>query len=89
MKVLKFAADWCGPCKQMTEWLKSHEHNHTITEINIEGNKEMVEHYGIRGVPTLIMLNEDDTVNRTVVGFSIPKLTEFLKASSEDSVAGS
>lgn len=81
MKVLKFSADWCNPCKQMSAWLDTHEHNHDITEINIDGNKQLVEHYGIRGVPTLVMLNEDESVNKTIVGFSIPKLTEFLAGS--------
>jgi len=81
MKVLKFSADWCNPCKQMSEWLKTHNHTHTITEINIDGNREVCEQYGIRGVPTLVMLNEDNTVNKTIVGFSVPKLTEFLAGS--------
>lgn len=79
MKVLKFAADWCGPCKSMSEWLKTHEHEHEITEVNIDTNREMCEHYGIRSVPTLVMLNEDESVRKTLVGFSIPKLEQFLQ----------
>ncbi len=79
MKILKFSAEWCNPCKQMTEWLKTQDYDHDIVEINIENNGEMVKHYGVRSVPTLIMLNEDNTVRKTVVGFNKPKLESFLQ----------
>lgn len=79
MKILKFAADWCGPCKELSKWLATKDHDHEIVEINIEGNKEMCEHYGIRGVPTMVMLNNDDTVRKTIVGFNIPKVEQFLQ----------
>jgi thioredoxin 1 len=79
MKVLKFSAEWCTPCKQMTEWLKTQSYDCDIVELPIETNQEMVQQYGIRSVPTLIMLNEDGTVKKTVVGFNKPKLEAFLQ----------
>jgi thioredoxin 1 len=79
MKILKFSAAWCTPCKQITEWLKTQDYDHDIVEVPIETNQEMVQQYGIRSVPTLIMLNEDNTVRKTVVGFNKPKLESFLQ----------
>jgi len=79
MKILKFSADWCNPCKQLGEWLKTKDHDHEIVDVNIDSNREMCEHYGIRGVPTLVMLNEDDTVKKTIVGFNVPKVEAFLQ----------
>lgn len=79
MKVLKFEADWCGPCKAMGEWLDKQDIDHEIVKVNIDGNKEMCEQYGIRSVPTLIMLNEDNSVRKTIVGFNVEKLQQFLQ----------
>jgi len=63
----------------MTEWLKTQDYDCDIVEVPIETNQEMVQQYGIRSVPTLVMLNEDDTVKKTIVGFNKPKLESFLQ----------
>jgi hypothetical protein len=64
----------------MTEWLKTQDYDHDIVDINIEGNEEVIKHYGIRSVPTLVMLSEDESYPlKTITGFSVPKLEAFLK----------
>jgi thioredoxin-like negative regulator of GroEL len=79
MKVLKFSAEWCTPCKQMTKWLNTQGYDYDIVEVPIETNQELVQIYGVRSVPTLIMLDEDNNVKKTIVGFNIPKLEAFLQ----------
>jgi len=79
MKILKFSADWCNPCKQMTEWLKTQSYDHDIVEINVKGNEELVRQHDVRSVPTLIMLNDADQKIKAITGFNVPKLEAFLK----------
>lgn len=59
MKVLKFQADWCGPCKMLSRVLEDMQLSVEVEPIDIDANKELAVQYGIRGVPTCILLNDD------------------------------
>jgi thioredoxin 1 len=81
MKLLKFSASWCQPCKQLdkllTEALPEYP-DIELVHMPIEDNKDSVSYYGIRSVPTMVMLDEDNTVLRISVGFDANKVKPFL-----------
>ena len=68
-KVLRFTASWCAPCKQLAPILESVETSIPIEVIDIdtESGANLGKTFGIRGVPTLVMV-EDDRVVKTLVG---------------------
>jgi thioredoxin 1 len=66
-KVLKFQASWCGPCKILSSTLSKITTDVEIEEIDIEQNPTLTQQYKIRGVPTLVMV-EDDVELKRVVG---------------------
>lgn len=77
MKLLKFQASWCQPCKMLTATLKDLELPFDVTEIDIDEDMDTAMKYGVRGVPTLILLNDDNETIVTHVG-SITK-DQFVK----------
>ena len=82
MRVLKFYADWCGPCKMLTEVIHDAQDqiNIPIEEIDIDKNSDIVVHYGIRSVPTMILLDENNTELKRVTGsLNQLDLLTFLK----------
>jgi thioredoxin 1 len=63
LEVLKFYANWCGPCKILTQRLEDVKN---LTEINIEENHETAIKYKIRNIPALVFLKDDVEVHRSV-----------------------
>jgi thioredoxin 1 len=81
MKVLKFYADWCGPCKSLSATLEKHYTGEVPVEsVNIDTNQEAAITYGIRGVPTCILIDEHGTEVRRKSGvMMIDEFEKFVK----------
>lgn len=66
-KVLKMSASWCMPCKvyaKTFESVKNEEKYKDILfeEIDVDENEDLAIKYGIRGVPTTVILDENNKV---------------------------
>jgi thioredoxin 1 len=82
MKVLKFYATWCEPCKALSKILEGAKDKITmpIENIDIEQNIDLAQKYGIRGVPALVIVDEDGVEIKRQSGMLMEdKLLEFLK----------
>jgi thioredoxin 1 len=63
-KILRFTASWCGPCKTLAKTLESVETNIPIEVIDVDVHNDIAAEYGIRGVPTLVMLENNIEIKR-------------------------
>ena len=63
-KILRFTASWCGPCKTMAKQLESVNTNIPIEVIDIDVHSDIAVEYGIRSVPTLVMLEDNIEIKR-------------------------
>lgn len=67
--LLKFEANWCGPCQQLkpivTEVLAGHGTDVELKTINVDDpdNQALVQRHGVRAIPTLVLLEGDVVVN--------------------------
>ena len=68
MKILKFEAEWCSPCKSLATIMEDLTFPCPIEVINIDEDQETPQKYGVRGVPTLILLDDNNSVLKTLVG---------------------
>jgi thioredoxin 1 len=77
-KVLRFTASWCGPCKMLAKNLESVKTELPIEVVDIDVYTELATEYGIRGVPTLVMV-EDDVEKKRLVGMkSLKELEDWI-----------
>jgi thioredoxin 1 len=80
MKLLKFSASWCGPCKMLSTTIAGikDEIPYPIEEIDVDVNTDLAKKFSIRGVPTMILVNEDAEVKRKVGVMTASELKQFL-----------
>ena len=77
-RVIRFTASWCGPCKMLAKNLESVNTNVPIEVIDIDKNTDAAIEFGVRGVPTLVMLNENTEVKRLVGMQPVKQLEDWL-----------
>lgn len=70
--VLKFSAEFCGPCKAMQpkfdELARKYQEKVVFVCIDIEELEELAEEYEVRSIPTMVVLHEGVAIKRTVGG---------------------
>jgi len=80
MKLLKFYADWCGPCKMLSKVMEGMELNIPVDNIDIDKDSDAAIRYGVRGVPMLVLVDEHGNTLRSKTGLmSASELTTFIK----------
>lgn len=67
--LLDFYADWCGPCKVMLPIVDrladEHKDDFSIAnKVNVDKNRELVQEFGVRGIPALFFLKDGEIVER-------------------------
>jgi len=77
-KILRSTASWCGPCKTMATQLESINTNIPIEVIDIDVHSDIAVEYGIKGVPTLVMLQDNIEIKRMSGTKPQEQLTEWV-----------
>lgn len=59
MQLLKFYADWCGPCKMLGMTIDKMEFPFELVPVSLDENTDLAVKYGVRTIPTLILIDEE------------------------------
>jgi thioredoxin 1 len=80
--LVDYWAEWCGPCKMIApildEIAKDYEGKLTIAKLNIDDNPATPQHYGVRGIPTLMLFVDGEVEGTKVGALTKSQLAAFL-----------
>ena len=69
VKVIKFYADWCGPCKMYSKiWDKVVEEVEGVEFIEIDVDKDstgLAAKYKVRSIPMTVIIKEGEEIKKT------------------------
>lgn len=71
---IKFWASWCAPCKLVTphfEKMKQEFPDLEYKEIDVDEGNDIVSKYKVNAVPTILLLHDDEEVERLVGAINI------------------
>ena len=82
MKYIYFSAPWCGPCKLLGPKMEKVAEQVTVEKYNVDENPELTREYGVRNIPTVILVNGDGQELERIVGvnpieFYVEKFKEY------------
>ena len=66
--LVDFYADWCGPCKAMSNVLDKFQAETTVqlVKVNVAQNRELAQQYGVRGIPCFVAGSDGVELRRAV-----------------------
>jgi thioredoxin-like negative regulator of GroEL len=59
-----FTADWCAPCKALGPTMDKVAEQVQVNKINIDYEADVIQRYGVRNVPTVILVENGQEVRR-------------------------
>lgn len=68
--LVDFWAEWCGPCKMIAplldELADEYDGKIKIAKVNIDEQQQLAAQYGIRAIPTLLLINKGQVAEQMV-----------------------
>lgn len=80
--LVDFYADWCGPCRMMGpvfEELSNEKENVKFYKINVDESGEIAQQYGVMSIPTFIVFEDGQIVNKMIGGRSKDELAKSVE----------
>lgn len=81
MKLIKFGASWCMPCKNLESRLNKIDLTIDLFSYDVEEEVDLTEEWKVRNVPTVILVDDDGHEVKRWVGNFEPnvELKAFIK----------
>ena len=77
-KLVVFKAHWCAPCKMLTKTLQDTDLGIPVETVDIDADPTATIDFDIRGVPTVVLMNDNQVMKRRSGYMNAEQLKEFV-----------
>ena len=82
--LVDYWAEWCAPCKQIAPALEEiaaeMEGRMVVAKMNIDDNPTTPTKFGVRGIPTLMLLKDGQVASTKVGALPKSKIVEWIES---------
>ena len=80
--LIDFWAVWCGPCKAIAPTIEEIADDYTgkvkVGKLNVDQNQNTAMQYGVRSIPTLLIMKSGEVVSQIVGAVPKENITKAL-----------